>query len=149
MLSGTEHNKLDNYRNWFCNIGLPYFGYSEPMPAAKQKVGNMEYTFWDSFEFTNNPTIQSIMDYYETKYDLNVKAITFGQAMLFGQFMTPKKQFDRKNKRVYDVINEIFKTEEAGPVTLVLQLSPNETKIDSKTGEEIDEDNESTCKVYK
>lgn len=142
VLEGTVNNKVDNYRNWFCNIGLPYLGYSEPVSPAKQKIGTLEITLWDSFEFKKNPTVQEIMDFYESKYQLDLKMLTYGAAMLYGMFMNPTKQVARRSMHIYDIIKEITKKDEVGPVELVLQLSTDEED------EEKIVDGEATCKVY-
>ena len=132
-------NKLETYRNWFCNIGLPYLGYSEPMPAKKQKIGKLEFTFWESFEFHNNPTLGQIIDYYQNKYELDLSTIAYGQAMLISQFMPLKRRQERLNKTVYEIIKEINQKDEPGPVSLALIFSSDDDD---------ESDEPPTCKVY-
>ena len=32
------HKNIESYRNAFCNLALPFFTFSEPVPPKKQKV---------------------------------------------------------------------------------------------------------------
>jgi len=81
--------KLEDYKNGFVNLALPFFGFSEPIEAKKAKYGETEWTLWDRFEFRNNPTLQEIVDYFKTKLNYDVGMVSQGVSMLWSSF-TPK-----------------------------------------------------------
>ena len=55
LIQGDHQAKKDmsKFKNAFVNLALPYFGFSEPMPAPKMKYGEIEWTLWDRFEVSS------------------------------------------------------------------------------------------------
>lgn len=98
-------NKVEDYKNGFVNLALPFFGFSEPIEAAKQKVssvvavtekadpqyGETEWTLWDRFELPNNPTLQEFIDFFKNEHKLEVQMVSQGVSMLWSSFVNPKK----------------------------------------------------------
>jgi ubiquitin-activating enzyme E1 len=83
--------KLESYKNGFVNLALPFFGFSEPIAAQKQKYGETEWTLWDRFEFKNNPTLKEVIDYFQNKHKLEVSMVSQGVSMLWASFYAKKK----------------------------------------------------------
>ncbi|KAH6915432.1 ubiquitin activating enzyme [Coprinopsis sp. MPI-PUGE-AT-0042] len=87
--------KLESYKNGFVNLALPFFGFSEPIAAQKQKYGETEWTLWDRFEFKNNPTLKEVIDYFQDKHKLEVSMVSQGVSMLWASFYAKKKSEER------------------------------------------------------
>jgi len=135
------YTKIEQFRNWFSNIALPFIGYSEPMPAKTQKQGKLEFTFWDSFVFENNPTLETIVQWYKDKYKLNLDIITYGVMPLVGNFMDKAKIQERLKSTVYDIIRTVKKVQTIeSPIILELIFDDDEDEASSAEAP--------TCKVY-
>ncbi|KAF9055006.1 ubiquitin activating enzyme [Hymenopellis radicata] len=88
-------NKLDDYKNGFVNLALPFFGFSEPIAAAKNKYGSTEWTLWDRFEFKDDPTLQDIMNWFQKEHKLSISMVSQGVSMLWSSFIGKKKSEER------------------------------------------------------
>ena len=89
MIDGK--NKLEDYKNGFVNLALPFFGFSEPIAAPKNKYGDTTWTLWDRFEFKNDPTLKDIIDWFKSNHKLDVSMVSQGVSMLWSSFVGKKK----------------------------------------------------------
>lgn len=86
-----KKNKLEDYKNGFVNLALPFFGFSEPLAAPKNKFGETEWTLWDRLEFENNPTLKDFAEWFQNKHNLEVSMVSQGVSMLWSSFIAKKK----------------------------------------------------------
>ncbi|KAK0482046.1 ubiquitin activating enzyme [Armillaria luteobubalina] len=103
-------NKFEDYKNGFVNLALPFFGFSEPIAAAKNKYGSTEWTLWDRFEFKNDPTLQEIVAWFNEKHKLDVGMVSQGVSMLWSSFMLkPKVSKDRLEMKFSKLVESVSK----------------------------------------
>ncbi|GFZ44106.1 Ubiquitin-activating enzyme E1 1 [Saitozyma sp. JCM 24511] len=107
MIDGKD--KLEDYKNGFVNLALPFFGFSEPIAAAKQKYSETEWTLWDRFELDGNPTLQNLLDWFKEQHKLEVQMVSQGVSMLWSSFVPPKKTADRLGMRMSELVEHVSK----------------------------------------
>jgi ubiquitin-activating enzyme E1 len=89
---------LEQYKNGFVNLALPFFGFSEPIASPKGKYQGSEGEvtidkLWDRFE-VDNITLTEFLEYFEEQ-GLTVTMVSSGVSLLYASFYPPKKLQDR------------------------------------------------------
>jgi ubiquitin-activating enzyme E1 len=70
---------------------LPFFGFSEPITAAKNRYGTTEWTLWDRFEFKGDPTLKEVVNWFQKTHNLTITMVSQGVSMLWSSFIGKKK----------------------------------------------------------
>lgn len=96
IVDGKED--IEQYKNGFVNLALPFFGFSEPIASPKGKyMGSKgEVTIdklWDRFEVTDI-TLQEFLDYFKEK-GLDIQMLSSGVSLLYAAFYPASKLKDR------------------------------------------------------
>ena len=89
---------IEQYKNGFVNLALPFFGFSEPIASPKgEYLGkNGKVTIdklWDRFE-VENVTLKEFLSDFEQQ-GLDVTMISSGVSLLYASFYPPAKLKDR------------------------------------------------------
>jgi len=125
-------NKIENYRNTFLNLALPYFGFSEPIATAVTKVGDKNYTMWDTFVVKGDMTLQEFLNKFEKEYHLEVDTVTYGDAMLYGIMLSPMKLNKRLSMKIKDIIeNELEHKINTNSITLQIYTATDDDNDES------------------
>lgn len=89
---------IEQYKNGFINLALPFFGFSEPIasPKGEYQGPNGKVTIdklWDRFE-TEDVTLQQFLDDFKQK-GLSISMISSGVSLLYASFYPAAKNKDR------------------------------------------------------
>lgn len=130
------HTNVERYKNGFANLALPFFAFSEPILAAKEKYYDTEWTLWDRFELDavrpgtdREMTLQEFMDYFEKEQKLEITMLSQGVTMLYSFFMPKAKREERMSKPVSEVVKIVSKKEiDPWVKAIVFELCCNDTE---------------------
>ncbi|KAF2422612.1 ubiquitin-activating enzyme E1 1 [Tothia fuscella] len=102
---------IEQYKNGFINLALPFFGFSEPVASPKGKYtgpGGKEVLIdklWDRFE-VENVTLQEFLDDFKGK-GLDIGMISSGVSLLYASFYPPAKLQDRLPLKLSELVATI------------------------------------------
>lgn len=115
------------YKNGFVNLALPFFGFSEPISAPKNKYYESEWTLWDRFEVKGELTLKEFLDYFKEKHHLEVTMLSQGVCMLYSFFMAKAKCQERMGLPMSEVVKKVSKKKlEPHVRALVFELCCND-----------------------
>ncbi|KAK7470927.1 E1 ubiquitin-activating protein [Stygiomarasmius scandens] len=126
--------KLESYKNGFVNLALPFFGFSEPIAAGKNKYGNTEWTLWDRFEFKNDPTLQEIVNWFQKEHKLDITMVSQGVSMLWSSFVGKKKSEERLPMKFSRLVEHVSKK----PVPPHVKYFIVEVMVSDEEGEDVE-----------
>jgi ubiquitin-activating enzyme E1 len=109
-----EKDDIEQYKNSFVNLALPFMAFSEPIAAQKFKYpspkGEQTWTLWSRFEVDNNPTLQELVDYFKNEHGLEITMLSSGVSMLFAGFgLAAKKREERLKMKISELVETVSK----------------------------------------
>jgi len=103
---------IEQYKNGFINLALPFFGFSEPIASPKVEYkgpdGKVQLDkIWDRFE-VDDITLKELLDFFKKK-GLSVSMLSSGVSLLYAAFFPPSKLKDRYDLKLSKLVETISK----------------------------------------
>jgi ubiquitin-activating enzyme E1 len=109
----AQNHNIETCRNSFCNLALPLFVFSEPIPPIKNtdkeydpiamgpvKAYPPNYTTWDKLEIAGPCTLQDLINKLEADHKLKATIISCGKICIYNGYLPGNKHADRLPKLV-------------------------------------------------
>ncbi|KOS23108.1 Ubiquitin-activating enzyme E1 1 [Escovopsis weberi] len=103
---------IEQYKNGFINLALPFFGFSEPIASPKVEYKGPDGPvkldkIWDRFEI-DNITLKELLDLFEGK-GLTISMLSSGVSLLYASFFPPAKLKERYGMKLSTLLETISK----------------------------------------
>ncbi|KAH7198213.1 uncharacterized protein B0J16DRAFT_330032 [Fusarium flagelliforme] len=103
---------LEQYKNGFINLALPFFGFSEPIASPKVEYQGPDGKvtldkIWDRFEI-EDITLQELLDTFKAK-GLSISMLSSGVSLLYASFFPPSKLKERYSLKLSQLVETISK----------------------------------------
>ncbi|VDD91594.1 unnamed protein product [Enterobius vermicularis] len=94
---------IERLKNGFLNLALPFFAFSEPIPAPEKKYNDKTFTLWDRIEIQGPKTLkeflfQTLFDCFRAETKLDVSMLSSGVSLIYSFFMNPAKRAERMDQ---------------------------------------------------
>lgn len=128
---------IEQYKNGFVNLALPFFGFSEPIasPKGKYQGTNGEVTIdklWDRFE-VEDITLTEFLEHFES-LGLTLGMVSSGVSLLYASFYPAKKLADRYPLKMSKLVETISRK----PIPDHQKNIIFEVTADDQTGEDVE-----------
>jgi ubiquitin-activating enzyme E1 len=122
-----SYNTLEQYKNGFINLALPFLTFSEPIAPARANYYENAWTLWDRFEVTGEMTLAQFIDYFKNEHKLEISMLSQGVCMLYSFFMPAAKRAERMDLPMSEVVRKVSKRKiESHVKALVFEICCND-----------------------
>jgi len=130
--------KIEDYKNGFVNLALPFVAFSEPIasPKGKYQGRNGEVIIdklWDRFFYENDLTLEEFLKDMDMK-GLEVTMLSSGVSLLYASFFPKAKREERLPLKMSKLVEYVSKK----PVPAHTKNLIFEVCVDDQTGEDVE-----------
>lgn len=126
---------IEQYKNGFVNLALPFFGFSEPIASQKGKYNEKTFDrIWDRFDIKGDIKLRELIDHFTQEEGLDITMISYDVSLLYASFFPPKKLKDRMDLPISQVIKLVTKQDvPSHSQTIILEIC-----CEDKEGEDVE-----------
>lgn len=126
---------IEQYKNGFVNLALPFFAFSEPIASPKAKYNDKEYDrIWDRFNIQGDIKLSDLIEHFEKDEGLEITMLSYGVSLLYASFFPPKKLKERMNLPISELVKFVTKADLPVHVrTMIVEIC-----ADDKEGEDVE-----------
>ena len=118
-----NHNKIEQYRSTTLNLALPFMAPMDPIEVPKYKLGDKDYSLWNSLNIHGDKTVRELKEELEKMIGLEIDMILYGSKIVDSFFNAPAYREKRLSMMMSDVIKELT-GEELKSSMIKLAISP-------------------------
>ncbi|KAI5793095.1 hypothetical protein EDC01DRAFT_630094 [Geopyxis carbonaria] len=131
-------NKIEDFKNGFINLALPFVAFSEPIasPKGKYQGKNGDVVLdklWDRFYFDHDLTLQEFLNAMDEK-GLEVTMLSSGVSLLYASFFPKKKRDERVGLSMSKLVEHVSKQ----PIPAHTKNLIFEVCVDDQSGEDVE-----------
>lgn len=129
-----ENKTIEDFKNGFISLALPFFGFSEPVVSPKSKYKAADGTektidkIWSRYDIYGNPTLGELIEKFEKEEGLEISMLSSGTTLLFASFLMNKHK-----PRLAMKMSEVIESVSGKPLgdhvkTLVLEICADDAE---------------------
>lgn len=131
-----QREVIEDYKNGFVNLALPFLGFSEPIASQKMEIAGVELDkIWGRYDIHENLTLKQFLEYFEKKYNLTVTMLSQNVSLLYASFFPPAKLNEKYDLTLTELVEAVTKKKlEPHVKTLIFEVC-----AEDQDGEDVDD----------
>jgi len=128
MMKYVIDNKrpIEDYQSYFVNLANNLFIPGEPIPPKKTTINNIQFTEWDSFEYSGDLNMNIFLELLNKKFNTIITMVTYGQKILYANF---SKNCDTTKSLSDMILNNCSENEKYYKVQLYVGTDDDEIEL--------------------
>ena len=101
----VQGKPLDQFKNGFANLALPFFGFSEPIQAPTREYDGHKWNLWSRLDVTDSSvTLEGLLKHFQDKYKLELSMLSCGVSIVYSMFSAKSKE--RMKDKLIDIVKD-------------------------------------------